>query len=65
MAADRLLAEGKDKNTRECFGGMVDRSITGEHLIDELDRFAAHRGTYPAVLRCNNGPELACGAMAN
>ena len=22
-------------------------------------------GTYPAVLRCDNGPELACGAMAD
>ena len=38
--------------------------ITGEHLIGELGRLAAERGTYPAVLRCDNGPELACGAMA-
>ena len=33
-------------------------------LIDELDRLATSRG-YPAVLRCDNGPELACGAMAD
>src|ERR1700738_4838309 len=45
--------------------GSVERSITGEHLIDELDCLAAQRGTYPAVLRCDNGPELACGAMAD
>ncbi|MDT5015785.1 MAG: putative transposase [Mycobacterium sp.] len=45
-------------------GGMVERSITGEHLIAELDRLAAQRGIYPAVLRCDNGPELACSAMA-
>jgi hypothetical protein len=32
--------------------------------IDELDRLAAMRG-YPAVLRCDNGPELACEAMAD
>jgi hypothetical protein len=25
---------------------------------------AAERGAYPVVLRCDNGPELACGAMA-
>ena len=44
---------------------MVERGITGEHLIAELDRLAGERGTYPAVLRCDNGPELACGAMAD
>jgi putative transposase len=32
-------------------------------LIDELDHLAAQRG-YPAVLRCDSGPELACAAMA-
>jgi transposase InsO family protein len=40
-------------------------SITGEYLIGELDRIAAQRGTHPAVLRCGNGPEVACGAMAD
>ncbi len=54
-----------DEHTRECLGGMVERSITGEHLIAELDRLADQRGTFPAVLRCDNGPELACGAMAD
>ena len=44
---------------------MVERSIAGEHLIAELDRLAAERGTYPAVLRCDTGPELACSAMAD
>jgi putative transposase len=53
-----------DEHTRECLGGMVDRSITGEHLIAELDSLAAERGAFPAVLRCDNGPELACSAMA-
>ena len=52
-----------DEHTRECLGGMVERSITGDHLTVELDRLAAERGTYPAVLRCDNGPELACNAM--
>jgi hypothetical protein len=53
-----------DEHTRECLGGRVQRSITGEDLIAELDRLAGQRGTHPAVLRCDNGPELACGAMA-
>jgi transposase InsO family protein len=53
-----------DEHTRECLGGMVERSITGEHLTEELDRLASQRGTLPAVLRCDNGPELACSAMA-
>ena len=53
-----------DEHTRECLGGMVERSITSVHLTSELDRLAAQRGTFPAVLRCDNGPELACGAMA-
>ena len=54
-----------DEHTRECLGGMVERSITGEHLIAELDRLAGQRSSYPAVLRCDNGPELACAAMAD
>jgi putative transposase len=53
-----------DEHTRECLGGLVERSITGDRLIDELDRLASHRG-YPKVLRCDNGPELACTAMAD
>jgi transposase InsO family protein len=43
-----------DEHTREWLGGLVDRSITGDRLIDELDRLATGRG-YPAVLRCVNG----------
>ena len=40
-------------------------AATGEHLIAELDRLAEQRGTYPAALRCDNGPELACSALAD
>jgi transposase InsO family protein len=53
-----------DEHTRECLGGLVERSVTADALIDELDRLAAIR-SYPAVLRCDNGPELACQAMAD
>lgn len=52
-----------DEHTRECLGGLVERSITADRLIDELDRIAIDRG-YPAVLRCDNGPELAAAVMA-
>lgn len=54
-----------DEHTRECLGGLVERSITGEDLIAELDGLAAERGSYPVVLRCDNGPELVCAAMAD
>ena len=53
-----------DEHTGECLGGLVDPSITADTLIDELDRLAAQRG-YPAVLRCDNGPGLACDAMVD
>lgn len=51
-----------DEHTRECLGGLVERSITAPHLADELDRIALTRG-YPAMLRSDNGPELACQTM--
>ena len=54
-----------DEHTRECLGGLVERSITGEDIIGELDRLAVDRGSYPAVLWCDNGPEMACAAMAD
>ena len=54
-----------DEHTRECLGGMVERSIAGEHLIGELDPVAVDRGSHPRVLRCDNGPDLACDAMAD
>jgi transposase InsO family protein len=58
------IASIVDEHTRECLGGLVERNITGDVLIDELDRIAAMR-SYPAVLRCDNGAELACQAMAD
>lgn len=58
------IASIVDEHTREGLGGLVERNITGDDLIAELDRIAAQRG-YPTVLRCDNGPELACAAMAD
>jgi putative transposase len=53
-----------DEHTRECLGGKANRFVTADVLIDEPDRIAVTRGN-PAVLRCDNGPELACDAMAD
>ncbi len=53
-----------DEHTRECLGGLVERSITAQVLTDELDRIAADRG-YPTVLRSDNGPEFACTTMTD
>ncbi len=39
-----------DEHTRECLGRFVERSITGDDLIDELDRIALTRG-YPGRTR--------------
>ena len=44
-----------DEHTRECLGGMVERSITGEDLIAELDRLAGQRGTYPRCCGVTTG----------
>jgi len=42
-----------DELIRECLGRLVERSITADVLIDDLDRLATQR-TYPVVLRCDN-----------
>jgi hypothetical protein len=54
-----------DEHTREPSAGMVERRITGEHLIGELSRLATERDAFPAVLRCDEGLELRRRAMAN
>jgi transposase InsO family protein len=33
-----------DEHTRECLGGLVERSITADTLIEELDRLTDQRG---------------------
>ena len=53
-----------DEHTRECLGGLVERSITAEILADELDQIAYTRGANPAVLRLDNGPEMIAAALA-
>jgi hypothetical protein len=63
-AERRRTERGVGEHTREYLGGLVERNITSDDLIAELDRLAALRGC-PAVVRCDNGPELASVAMAD
>jgi transposase InsO family protein len=58
------IASIVDEHTRECLGGLVERSITADRLVDELDRIVAVRGV-PRVLRCDNGPEFASRVLAD
>ncbi|GFZ99900.1 integrase [Nesterenkonia alkaliphila] len=58
------IATVVDEHTRECLGGLVERSITGEALKDHLDTLAVERGA-PQVIRCDNGPELISQALAD
>jgi putative transposase len=43
-----------DEHTRECIGGLVERSITAGTLTTHLETLVAERGA-PAVLRSDNG----------
>ncbi len=52
-----------DEHTRECIGGLVERSITADRLTGHLDDLVAVRGA-PSVLRSDNGPEFISDAMA-
>lgn len=52
-----------DEHTRECLGGIVDYSITGLDIAEQLDLLAIERGA-PKALRMDNGPELISTALA-
>jgi putative transposase len=52
-----------DEHTRQVLDDTVDVSITGEDLVDILERLALTHGM-PKVLRMDNGPELTCRALA-
>ncbi|MFI6315864.1 IS3 family transposase [Nocardia fusca] len=56
------IASMIDEHTRESLLHLVERSITGERLVAELERVFAARGT-PKVLRLDNGPEMISAAL--
>jgi putative transposase len=57
------IASMVDEHTRESLLNMVERSITAERLVDELERVFAAAGGPPMVLRMDNGPELVSQAL--
>lgn len=44
-----------DEHTRECNGGLVERSITANRFIEHVEELIIQRGA-PAVLPSDNGP---------
>ncbi|BCO34551.1 hypothetical protein MHEC_30080 [Mycobacterium heckeshornense] len=57
------IASMVDEHTRESLLNIVERSITGERLVDELERVFASAGGPPLVLRMDNGPEMISQAL--
>jgi putative transposase len=52
-----------DEFTREALAIECHRRIDADHTVDVLDRLLAERGTAPAFVRCDNGPELTANAV--
>lgn len=52
-----------DEFTREALVSEVARSITAKDTVAALERIVASRGTAPAHIRCDNGPELIAHAL--
>jgi putative transposase len=57
------IASMVDEHTRESLLHLVERSITAERLVAELERMFAAVGGPPKVLRMDNGPELVSQAL--
>ncbi|MGO9100180.1 MAG: CDP-glucose 4,6-dehydratase [Mycobacterium sp.] len=57
------IASMLDEHTRESLLNIVERSITANRLIAELEKCFAAAGGPPMVLRMDNGPELISQAL--
>ena len=57
------IASMVDEHTRESLLDLVERSITAERLVAELEKVFAAAGGPPKVLRMDNGPELVSHAL--
>ncbi|KZS75294.1 integrase [Mycobacterium kansasii] len=57
------IASMLDEHTRESLLNLVERSITADRLIDDLEKCFAAAGGPPMVLRMDNGPELISQAL--
>jgi len=52
-----------DEFTREALAIECRRRIDSDHTVTVLDRLVLERGTVPAFIRCDNGPELTANAL--
>jgi putative transposase len=57
------IASMIDEHTRESLLNIVERSITGERLVEELKKTFDAVGGPPKVLRLDNGPEMVSQAL--
>ncbi|WP_112649936.1 IS3 family transposase [Mycobacterium xenopi] len=57
------IASMIDEHTRESLLNIVERSITAERLIEDLEKCFTAAGGPPMVLRMDNGPELISQAL--
>jgi len=57
------IASMLDEHTRESLLNIVERSITAERLIEDLERSFVAAGGPPMVLRMDNGPEMISQAL--
>ncbi|EUA33473.1 integrase core domain protein [Mycobacterium xenopi 4042] len=57
------IASMLDEHTRESLLNIVERSITAERLIEDLEKCFTAAGGPPMVLRMDNGPELISQAL--
>ena len=53
-----------DEFTKKALAIEVERSITGDDLVRNLDRLVCTHG-YPQFIRMDNGPEMTCNAIAD
>jgi putative transposase len=52
-----------DEFTRESLADVVASTIDADATVNVLDKIVAGRGTAPAFVRCDNGPELTANAL--
>ncbi len=57
------IASMIDEHTRESLLHLVERSITAEKLVAELEKVFTARNGPPRVLRMDNGPEMISHAL--
>jgi transposase InsO family protein len=52
-----------DEHTREALATTAARRLGADDTVNILERIVERRGTAPALIRCDNGPELVAHAL--